>query len=197
MTVMAYSSTNDSTLMRRSMQAGAREFLIEPFLPDTMSEAFARASARRPNQQKAATGKMLVFVPSKGGVGVTTIAANFALALTKESGAKVGVGGYGFSTGRNRAGTWNDRGFLGGGRADEPTRLDREFLSTSPVRHSSGLSVLASPEEYSFFHFPVDEGADRLFRILREEFDYVVVDAGTCHGHMQESSLEWRTNSIS
>ena len=94
-TVMAYSSRNDSTLMRRSMQAGAREFLTEPLLPETLGEAFARASARRPNQEKA-VGKTLVFVPSKGGVGVTTIAAQFCAGADEGIRRQSRRGGSGF-----------------------------------------------------------------------------------------------------
>jgi DNA-binding NarL/FixJ family response regulator len=52
MTVMAASSKNDSALMRRSMQAGARDFLVEPFLPETVGEAFARTYSRQPDQKK-------------------------------------------------------------------------------------------------------------------------------------------------
>jgi pilus assembly protein CpaE len=66
-------------------------------------------------------------------------------------------------------------------------RLDKEFLATLLLRHSSGLAVLSSPEDYNFFHSPVDEGAAKLWGILRDEFDYVVVDTGTCHGNIQES----------
>jgi pilus assembly protein CpaE len=66
-------------------------------------------------------------------------------------------------------------------------RLDREFLETLLIRHSSGLAVLGSPEKYDFFHLADDKGVKRLFRILREEFDYVVVDSGTCHGDTQET----------
>jgi pilus assembly protein CpaE len=66
------------------------------------------------------------------------------------------------------------------------TRLDKDFLATLLLRHSTGLAILSSPEQYNFFQFAVDEGADKLFRILRQEFDYVVVDTGTCHGILQE-----------
>jgi pilus assembly protein CpaE len=188
MTVMAYSSRNDSTLMRRSMQAGAREFLTEPLLPETVGEAFTRASARRPNQEKA-VGKTLVFVPSKGGVGVTTIALNFALALRKESGAKVVVVDLDFELGEIALGLAMTATFSVVDALLNPARLDKEFLSTLLLRNSSGLAVLASAEEYNFFHTPV-EGAGKLFHILREEFEYVVVDAGTCHSHVQESVFE-------
>src|SRR6185437_12873671 len=88
-TVMAVSAKNDASLLRRAMQAGAREFLLQPLSSEMVTEAFARALARRPKRQKKRMGKMCVFVPSKGGVGATTIATTFAMALTKESGARV------------------------------------------------------------------------------------------------------------
>jgi pilus assembly protein CpaE len=184
-TVIAYSSRNDSALMRRSMQAGAREFLFDPLLPEAVAEAFALASARRPDKEKAA-GKTMVFVGSKAGVGATTCALNFALALHGESEAKVVVVDLDFQLGEIALGLGLTAGFSVVDALVNPRRLDKDFLSTLLLRHSSGLAVLASPEEYDFFHSPV-EGAGRLFDVLREEFDYVVVDAGTCHSHIQET----------
>jgi pilus assembly protein CpaE len=188
MTVMASSSRNDTGLMRRSMQAGAREYLIEPLLPEAVAEAFARAFARHQTQEKSA-GKTLVFVPSKGGVGVTTITANFALALTRESGAKVVVVDMDMELGEIALGLGMTATFSVADALQNPARLDREFLSTLLLRHSSGLAVLASPEKYGTFSAP---GADagRLFRILREEFDYVVVDAGMCHSQLRETMFD-------
>ena len=188
MTVMASSSRNDASLMRRSMQAGAREFLIEPVLPEALREAFARASARIPNREKA-QGRMLAFVPSKGGVGVTTIATNFALALTRESGARVVVVDMDFERGDVALGLGMTVAFSVVDALLNPARLDGEFLSTLLLRHSSGLAVLAAPEQYKVASTTAD-GAARLFRILREEFDYVVVDAGTCTGDIQDILFE-------
>jgi pilus assembly protein CpaE len=189
LTVMAISARNDSNLLRRSMHAGAREFLVEPLLPETVQEAMARAFARRP-QQKKAGGKMLVFVATKGGVGVTTLTANFALALTGESAARVAVVDMDFQLGEIALGLGLTATFSVVDALRNIDRLDREFLSTMLIRHSSGLSVLASPEEYSFFQMSAQESVTRLFRVLREEFDYVVVDAGACQGHFQEALFE-------
>jgi pilus assembly protein CpaE len=188
-TVMACSGNNDLTLMRQSMEAGAREFLVEPFLPEALREAFARASARRSNQEKAA-GKALVFASAKGGVGVTTIALNFALALARESGGKVVVVDMDFQLGEIAPGLGMTATFSVVDALKSAARLDRDFLATVLMRHGSGLAVLASPENYSFFHMAVDEGGKKLFRILREEFDYVVVDSGTCHGGLQAMLFE-------
>jgi pilus assembly protein CpaE len=188
LTVMAYSSRNDATLMRRSMQAGAREYLVEPLLQETVDELVTRICSRRANREKTA-GKALVFVPSEGGVGVTTTALNFALALTKESGAKVVVVDMDFQLGEIASWLGVTATFSVVDALTNATRLDREFLATLLIRHGSGLAVLGSPEDYNFFH-PAGEGVKTLFRILREEFDYVVVDAGTCHGAIQETLFE-------
>ena len=168
------------------MQAGAREFLTEPFLPEALGEAFARTFARRLDQKKAA-GKALVFVPSKGGVGVTTIALNFALALVKESGAKVVAVDMDFQLGEIAPGLGMTATFSVADALMNAARLDPELLFDSLIRHASGLAVLGSPEAFNFFHSADDEGVRKLFRILREEFDYVIVDSGTCHGIVQET----------
>jgi len=97
MTVMAASSRSDSALMRRSMQAGARDFLVEPFFRKPWERRLPVLTPAGPIQKKA-LGKALVFVPSKGGVGVTP-------SLSFCAGAREGVrrqsrdSGHGLSTG--------------------------------------------------------------------------------------------------
>jgi pilus assembly protein CpaE len=89
-TVMACSAKKELALVRRAMQAGARDFLPEPVLLETMKDALARISFRRIFQEQT-PGKVLVFTSSKAGVGVTSLAANFAIALTRESASRVVV----------------------------------------------------------------------------------------------------------
>ena len=87
-TVMATSSSNDPGLLIRSMRAGAREFLPGPFLASSILEALGRSLNRREKSHQHAVGKVLVFVGAKGGSGVTTVATNFAVALSKENAGK-------------------------------------------------------------------------------------------------------------
>jgi len=183
--VMAHSSQNDATLMRRSMQAGAREFLVDPLQPEALREAITRTCARRPNPVKE-PGKLLLFAPSKGGAGVTTVATNFALALVRESAAKVVIVDMDVQLGDVALGLGIRAGFSVVDALLNPARLDKDFLSSLLLKHSSGLAVLGSPEDYNYFCSPRGDGTSRLFNILREEFDYVVVDLGTSHGDIQE-----------
>jgi pilus assembly protein CpaE len=177
---MVYSAQADSDLLLRAMRVGAREFLTLPFNPGAMAEALVRASAlhsvTRP--QEKADGSLLVFLGAKGGSGVTTLACNYAVSLAQESGQKtllidlnLPLGDAAINLGiKPRYSTVN--------ALQNSSRLDASFLSTMLIKHSSGLSVLAAPSELATVQFP-DDAVDKLLKVAREEFDYVVVDAGS------------------
>ena len=189
-TVMATSTSKDSDLLIRSMRAGAREFLPDPILANTFTEAVARALARlEKSQQQTSTGKILMFAGSKGGSGVTTVATNFAVALTKEGAGKVAIVDMNLQLGEVALGLGLTPQFSVLDALKNEERLDNDFLMTMLVRHTSGLAVLASPEEYSSFN-PHPRAVRKMFGILRHEFAFVVVDAGTTACGAEETLFE-------
>jgi pilus assembly protein CpaE len=188
-TVMACSAKSDLPLARRAMQAGARDFLAEPVFADTVKAAFERISSRRTFQEKV-PGKLLVFVPSKRGVGVTALASSFAVSLARESGARVAIVDMDLQLGDLALGLGLTTSCSVVDALRNPARLDRDFLSSLLMHHSSGVDVLGSPEDYSFGTVPGRAATEKVFQVLRQEFDYVVVDAGPCNSVLQESLLE-------
>ena len=188
-TVMASSRSGDGGLLIRSMRAGAREFLPEPLLPNTILEAVARARARREKSQHQTTiGKVLMFAGAKGGSGVTTVATNFAIALTKEDAGKVVLVDMDLQLGEVALGLGLTPQFSILDALKNEERLDADFLMSMLVRHTSGLAVLAAPEQYTSFD-PLASSVERLFGILRHQFAFVVVDAGTAAGNAEETLL--------
>lgn len=186
-TVMASSGATESSLLIRAMRAGAREFLTDPILPATIIDGFVRASARiQTRTREKAPGRLLAFTGAKGGTGVTMLATNFAIALTKESGAKVALVDLDLQLGEVAIGLGMQPQFSVVDALKNASRLDSDFLSTLLTKHSSGLSVLASPDEYTTCR-PLDQGADKLLRLLRSEFAFVVVDAGSCPNCVQDA----------
>jgi pilus assembly protein CpaE len=185
-TVMACSARSDLALARRAMQAGARDYLAEPVYADTVKSAFDRISSHRTFQEKA-PGKLLVFVPSKRGVGVTSIASNFAVSLTRESGGRVVIVDLDLQLGDVALGLGLTASCSVVDALKNPDRFDLQFLSSLLVHHNSGLDVLGSPEDYSVGIVPDRAAADKVFQVLLGEFDYVVVDSGTSSGEIQES----------
>jgi pilus assembly protein CpaE len=57
-------------------------------------------------------------------------------------------------------------------------RLDSNFLSGLLAQHSSGLFVLAAPSELAPTYVSSD-AIDKLLEVACQDFDYVVVDAGS------------------
>jgi len=188
-TVMATSASSDPGLLIRSIRAGAREFLPGPFVTSTILEALERSLNRREKSHQHAVGKVLVFVGAKGGSGVTTVATNFAVALSKENAGKVVVVDMDVQLGEVALGLGLTPQFSVLDALRNEDRLDADFLMTLLARHTSGLAVLASPEQYTSYE-PSSSSLLRLFGVLRQEFAFAVVDAGTAAGGIEETLLD-------
>ena len=180
-TVMVYSAHPELQLMNRALEAGANEFLVLPLAPNAISGALLRAVARRSPtsiMEGSESGHLFVFFGVKGGVGVTTIATNFALLLAQESGKRtllidldLPLGDIALNLGL--AGKYSTVDAL-----DNATKLDANFLSTVLQKYGDGVSVLAAPGH--FMAMDVNSRAiDKLVAVAMQEFDYVVVDSGS------------------
>ncbi|HEX4021270.1 MAG TPA: AAA family ATPase [Acidobacteriaceae bacterium] len=184
LTVMVYSSRADSELLVRCMQAGAREFLIRPIAPNALAEALVRAMVRRPAAQapkqapKKVAGKLFVFAGAKGGSGVTTLASNFAVALAQESAHSTLLIDLDLPLGDAALELGINAQFSTANAIQNIDRLDSNFLSKLLTKHSSGLSVLSAPDKYTQIQVS-DQAVERLLSVARQEFDYVVIDAGS------------------
>ncbi|MGC1298843.1 MAG: AAA family ATPase [Alloacidobacterium sp.] len=182
-TVMVYSAQADSELLVRCMRAGAREFLTAPIVPSTIAEALVRASVRRPAARPArkAVGKLLVFASAKGGSGVTTVASNFALTLAQESGQNTLLIDLDLPLGNVAIDLGITTHFSTANAIEGAERLDSNFFQKLLTKHDSGLFVLAAPDRYT----PVqatDQAVEKMLSIARQDFEYVVVDAGSSIG---------------
>jgi pilus assembly protein CpaE len=179
-TVMVYSAKADPDLLVRCMRAGAREFLTVPFAQNIIAEALVRAAARRPATRtaKKTGGRLLVFMGAKGGVGVTTLACNFAVALAQEPGQNTLLIDLDLPLGDAALNLGIVSEFSTVNALQATERLDASFLSKLLVKHSSGLSVLAAPGKFPHFQ-PTTEAIEKLLMVARQEFDNVVVDVGS------------------
>ena len=191
-TVMVHSAREDAQLVVRCMRAGAREFLTDPLSPNTVNEALVRAAVRRDEVRRkpVATGKLLVFAGAKGGVGVTTVASNFAVALAQY--AKVALIDLDLELGDAALTLGVPTPFTALDALNNPRRLDADLLSGLLTKHSSGLSVLGGPDIIPSTH-PSKEGLARLLHVARENFSYVVVDAGSGSLGLYDSLFEAAT----
>jgi pilus assembly protein CpaE len=194
--IIMMSVHGEAEQLKRSITAGAREFLVKPFSADefatTIRRVYERELSRRSQvatttQAPAApvTGLasddvadhevIAVFSP-KGGAGRTTIATNLALALQRETGGRVCLidanlqfGDVGVLLNLNP----KNRSMLDAVEGGEP---DGEIINSVVIDHSTGIRVLLAP--------PSPEGADlvtpaylrKMLDQMRATHDFVVVD---------------------
>jgi pilus assembly protein CpaE len=193
--IIMMSVHGEAEQLKRSISAGAREFLVKPFSADEFStsirQVYERELVRREQVASAMPAAPVaapldaadlgehqiigVFSP-KGGAGRTTIATNLALALQRETNGRVCLvdanlqfGDVGVLLNLNP----KNRSMLDAVDGGEP---DRDITNSVVIDHSTGIRVLLAP--------PSPEGADlvtpaylrRMVDFLREGHDFVVVD---------------------
>jgi pilus assembly protein CpaE len=186
---MVYSANPDLEMAIGSMRAGAREFLKLPLATVDMADALARVAIRRPvpRQPKSTAKKSFVFLGAKGGCGVTTLASNFAVSLAQESRQSTLLIDLGLPLGDVAINLGMVPKYSTANALHDSSRLDANFLSSLLSEHASGLQVLAAPSE--FVKTPPPPGAiEKLLSVARQNYDYVVVDAG-CRVDLKGSAL--------
>lgn len=179
--IMVYSEKTDPKFATRSLRAGAREYLLLPFEKDAVAEALVRATST-PREKAPPAGNsgggLHVFVGSKGGSGVTTVACNVAIALAQNSGQKTLLIDLALPIGDAALCLGITAGYSTEDALRNIDRLDASSLQDLLVKHRSGVSVLAAPTKVP--DVEVSEGAiDKLIAIARREFDHVIVDVGS------------------
>jgi MinD-like ATPase involved in chromosome partitioning or flagellar assembly/ActR/RegA family two-component response regulator len=179
--IMVYSEKTDPKFAIRSMRAGAREYLLLPLQQGAVAEALVRATVtprEKPLPAENSGGGLHVFVGSKGGSGVTTVACNVAIALAQNSGQSILLIDLALPIGDAALCLGITAGYSTEDALRNIDRLDAGFLHNLLVKHRSGVFVLAAPTKVP--DVEVSEGAfDKLIAIARREFDHVIVDVGS------------------
>jgi pilus assembly protein CpaE len=178
--VMTYSAQADTKMAVRFMRTGVREFFTMPLDPSEITAALDRASFHQPPpvDPSKTPGKLMIFMGSKGGCGVTTLSSNFALALAQESGSETLLVDLGLPLGDVAINLGLSTDYSLGPALQNPDRLDSSMLATLITKHESGLSVLAAPTELPDTQAAPD-AYEKLLNVTREKFGYVVVDLGS------------------
>ena len=196
--IIMMSVQGEADYLRRSMLAGAREFLIKPFSSDELVSSVRRvyqlgASRRQamPSVQTpagespvaevapSAEGKIVTVFSAKGGVGCSTIAVNMAIALQQNAASKVVVvdtslqfGDVGVLLNLYASRTMADLA----AHADE---LDDELINDIFIPHSSGVKALLAPSRPEVADTITPALLTEILTRLRTMFDVIIVDTGS------------------
>jgi pilus assembly protein CpaE len=189
--VMCFSAESDVKQAVRFMRAGAREYFALPLVPAEVAGALTRASIPQASsvvvQAPKVSGQVYVFLGTKGGCGVTTIAANFAISVFTETNQSTLLIDLGLPLGDAGLNLGMNANYSTANALREYSRLDGSFLNTLITKHDTGLSVLAAPSEFPK-ELPPVEAFDRLIAVARQSYHHIVVDVGS-RVDLMDSSL--------
>jgi len=102
--VVAIGRSADPQLLLELMRAGIREYAAHPFDVNTLTEALARIRevlSAKPAYIES-TDQLFSFLPSKAGVGTSTVALNAAVALSRQPNSSVLLADFDLNSGMQR-----------------------------------------------------------------------------------------------
>ena len=185
--IVAYSSKVDRMLVREAMRAGADGVLQAPINPDDLMATLAGrapgdagvarpATAPTPSGRGRRTrGAILTVFSTKGGVGVSTLAANLGAAIASQTQARTLVIDLDLRFGDLAMLVDLEPEFSLADLAE--VELDREIFGRATTPHVSGVDFLCAPVQPADWR-PIS--ADRLRTIIEfaaRLYDYVILDA--------------------
>jgi pilus assembly protein CpaE len=172
----------DTALLKKAMSIGVNEFFFQPIEKDEVMQALERFKKRNPEstiQHAQENGQVLTVFGSKGGVGTTTIAVNIATSIMQTGGdSSVVLIDMNTLFGEIPLFLEITPKFHWGEITKNIERLDTTFLSNILSIHQSGVQVLPSPAYLNGHIRPTPNVMMRLLGLLKQMFDFVIIDGG-------------------
>jgi pilus assembly protein CpaE len=201
--VVMMSVQGEADYLRRSMLAGAREFLVKPFSSDELTTSIRQIYAREREKLErfpvavaapaasvadADPGQIIAVFGPKGGIGRTTIAVNVAVAAASELGQRTALVDGSFQFGdvgvllnlnpKNKS--------IADLAPDLEAGLELETIDPFLTVHSSGVKVLLAPPTPEMAELVTPVGVRKVLEMLRRTNDLIIVD---CSSSMTDTTL--------
>jgi pilus assembly protein CpaE len=188
-----------SGLLRSAMRAGISEVIEAPLTEEKIEEAikqFANDVLKRkvaavvPVATHKDEGQIIVVMSAKGGSGKTVTATNVAMLLNRFEDRKVVLVDADLQFGDVCLVLQLEPRFTLVNAAHELHHLDSQLLESLLTDHPSGLKVMAAPLEPAFADDISTESLITVVTLLRETYDYVIVDTASMLDELLLSLLE-------
>jgi pilus assembly protein CpaE len=184
-TLLALLSARSAGLMKRALRSGADEILFMPLDPGEATRALLKISEARWRTERRAGGVVISVTSLVGGVGVTSLAANLALALESVH-QRVALVDLDLQTGGLAVFLNLDPEVTIMPLVRLDNKLDSIQLESALTKHSSGAYLLAAPKRIEESELVSDITVGAVLDLIRQLFDYVIVD---CGDHVDENGV--------
>ena len=183
--VIGTAPKQEPDVMLRAMRAGIQEFLVSP--PDPKDLAAAVDRLMRRTQSSTENGDVIAVYSSKGGLGVSTVAANLAYGFAKNHpGARPALADLVVGSGDVRVLLNLDPPYDLGDLVAKIDRIDADLLNSLLTPTRGGVWVLPAPDAPE-----ADEQIDAntittVIQHLRSNFLFTVLD---CEHQLNDRTL--------
>ena len=173
--VILLCSTHTPEFLINSMRAGVREVLPSPVTAPALEAAVGRVAAKLVGAPTRKTGKVLAFMPCKGGAGATFLATNLGWQLAETKSVLLIDLNLQFGDALS---------FVHDGKAPSTladvakdiSRLDASLLAASTVKVAPNYSILAAPEDLAHAMEVKPEHIDAILSLAVTQYDFVLLD---------------------
>lgn len=177
----------DPEFLLQAMRSGIRDFLQKPYNRVEVAALMHRLGSECTAQpvKQAGTGRLMVVLGTKGGVGTSTVAVNLAVQLARIPSKKTLLLDFSRPMGDVAALLDLKPKFQVRDALENVKRLDATLFEGLLTTHESGLRVLSGAtrlDDWQNASLPVIE---RIVEVAQEGFDFVVMDLGSFY------STEW------
>ncbi|HEY5578798.1 MAG TPA: AAA family ATPase [Acidimicrobiia bacterium] len=188
-------------LLRGALRVGLRDVIEAPLslekIEDILSQLEAKSSRRQvtppaePFAPQPREGRIITVMSAKGGSGKTVVATNLALLLAERHDAeRVAIVDADLQFGDVCLVLQLEPKLTVVNAAQELHRLDESLLGSLLTKHKSGLRVLAAPLEPAFADEISTAAMTDVVQMLKQMFDYVIVDTASLLDELLLSLLE-------
>lgn len=194
--ILLLSGTEDEDIWRQMVLAGINEYVTRPIDPQRLVTGLRkvvgikRKFTSHSNGSRDGSRRLITVTAARGGCGKTFLATNLAVTFARQSAKSVLAD---FSLTGGDAGmlldlipqrTLKDLFAVFGG-------VDSDVLESMLAKHASGLSVLSSPMN-SFETLRIAKAnAEKVFELLRQDFEIVVVDTDQPESETSQLALKY------
>jgi len=171
-------STLQSDLMLKAMQAGVRDVQLKDTVSKELSNALHRIAPRKAAPSPR-LGSVTTVLSAGGGCGATTVAVNLANELQLTTSKPVLIVDLDFNYGA--VATYLElRGRYGIADVLSHSKgIDPNLIASTAIEHSENLHALISPVsiDYSQTHWLDTQRLEAVVRACKESHAYIVIDA--------------------